>query len=162
MEGRMPEETHSLLGREVRSLYSLVADVILVVHFAFIVFVLGGQACVVVGHFLNWRWVRNMTFRLCHILAIGIVVALSWADQLCPLTAWENSLRYAAGEQPYAGSFVGYWVGRLVYYDAPQWLFIVGYSLFGALVLATWIWIRPERDSSNTSTGDGHGKHPDR
>ena len=137
-------------------MYSLVADAILVVHFAFIVSVLGGQVFVVVGYFRNWRWVRNVAFRLCHILAIGIVVALSWADQLCPLTVWENSLRNAAGQQPYAGSFVGYWVGRLVYYDAPQWVFIVGYSLFGALVLATWIWIRPEKDSSDKPAVDEH------
>jgi hypothetical protein len=134
--------------------YSLVADAILVVHCAFIAFVLGGQAYVVVGYFQNWRWVRNLTFRICHILAIGIVVALVWVNQLCPLTVWESTLRDAAGEQSYQGSFVEYWVGRLVYYDAPQWVFIVAYSLFGALVLFTWIWIRPEKDIANKSAGE--------
>jgi hypothetical protein len=134
--------------------YSLVADAILIVHCAFIAFVLGGQAYVVVGYFQNWRWVRNLTFRICHILAIGIVVALVWANQLCPLTVLESTLRDAAGEQSYQGSFVEYWVGRLVYYDAPQWVFIVAYSLFGALVLFTWIWIRPEKDIANKSAGE--------
>jgi hypothetical protein len=134
--------------------YSLVADAILIVHCAFIAFVLGGQAYVVVGYFQNWRWVRNLTFRICHILAIGIVVALVWVNQLCPLTVWESTLRDAAGEQSYQGSFVEYWIGRLVYYDAPQWVFIVAYSLFGALVLFTWIWIRPEKDIANKSAGE--------
>lgn len=135
-------------------MYSLVADAILIIHFAFIAFVLGGQICVVVGYFRNWRWVRNITFRLFHLLAIGTVVALAWANQLCPLTVWESTLRDAAGEQPYLGSFVEYWVGRLVYYEAPQWVFIVGYSLFGALVLVTWIWVTPKKDMSNKSAGD--------
>ncbi len=132
---------------------ALIADAILVVHFAFIAFVIGGEACVVVGYFRNWRWVRNRTFRVCHVLAIGIVVALAWADRICPLTVWENRLRHAAGGQSYSGTFVEHWVGRLVYYDAPQWVFIVAYSMFGALVLISWIWVRPEGKMPNRPAG---------
>ena len=130
----------------MKSYYALFADTILVVHFAFIVFVLGGQICVIIGFFRNWHWVRNMTFRLCHLLAIGVVVAFAWANQLCPLTVLESRLRETAGEQAYQGSFVAYWVSRLIYYDAPQWVFIVVYSLFAALVLASWFWVRPKRN----------------
>lgn len=133
------------------NLYPLIADAILVVHFAFITFVLVGQVCVVVGCFRNWRWVRNLTFRVCHILAIGIVVAQAWADQVCPLTIWENALRHAAGGQSYPGTFVEHWVGRLVYYDAHQWVFTVAYSLFGAVVLFSWVWVKPGRDVPNRS-----------
>lgn len=128
-------------------MYSLAADAILVVHFAFVVFVVGGQILVTVGYFLNWHWVRNLTFRICHLLAIGVVVAQAWASQLCPLTIWESKLRYMAAEHMYQGSFVEHWVGRLIYYDAPQWVFIVVYSLFGALVLITWVWVRPQKKS---------------
>ena len=130
-------------------LYSLAADAILVVHFSVIVFVLGGQACVVVGYFRDWRWVRNLAFRVSHLLAIGIVVVLAWANQLCPLTVWESKLRQAAGEQPYQGTFVAAWLSRLVYYEAPQWLFIGAYSLFGVLVLFTWIWVRPGKSAGS-------------
>ncbi|MDO9543441.1 MAG: DUF2784 domain-containing protein [Kiritimatiellia bacterium] len=131
------------------NLYPLIADTILIVHSVFITFVLVGQGCVVVGCFRNWRWVRNLTFRVCHILAIGIVVAQAWANQVCPLTIWENALRHAAGGQSYPGTFVEHWVGRLVYYDAPQWVFTVAYSLFGAVVLFSWAWVKPERDMPN-------------
>lgn len=120
----------------------------------FIAFVLGGQVCVVVGYFLDWRWVRNLTFRLCHILAIGIVVIQAWCNQLCPLTVWENRLRDAVGEQAYSSSFIEYWVGRLVYYDAPHWVFIVAYTLFGVLVLVTWVWVRPGKDMSGKHAGE--------
>lgn len=135
------------------SVYSVLADAILVAHFAFIIFVLGGQAYVVVGYFRNWRWVRNLTFRVSHILAIGIVAVLAWVNQICPLTVWESNLRDAAGEQTYQGSFIEHWIGRLVYYDAPQWVFTVTYSLFGALVFYTWIWIRPEKDTPSRPAG---------
>lgn len=125
------------------SLYSLAADAILMVHLAFILFVLGGQFFIIIGYFRKWRWVRNLAFRLGHILAIGIVTVLAWADRLCPLTVWESGLRGAAGERPYPESFVAYWVGRVVYYDAPQWVFTAAYSLFGLLVILSWMWVRP-------------------
>lgn len=130
----------------MESVYSIAADALLIIHFAFIVFVLGGQLCVIIGYFRDWRWVRNLSFRVGHLFAIGIVAAQTWASQLCPLTIWESKLRYAAGEQPYQGTFVATWVGRLVYYDAPLWVFTAAYSLFFALVLSTWIWVRPGKD----------------
>ena len=129
----------------MESFYSLAADAILVVHLAFVVFVVGGQALVIIGSFLDWRWVRNLTFRVCHVLAIGLVVAQAWLNRYCPLTIWESNLRRAAGEQAYQGTFVQDWIGRLVYYEAPLWVFAIVYSLFGALVLLSWIWVRPGR-----------------
>ncbi|MEJ2201003.1 MAG: DUF2784 domain-containing protein, partial [Desulfuromonadaceae bacterium] len=117
-----------------------------------------GQVVVIVGYFRDWRWVRNLAFRVCHVLTIGVVVVQAWADQICPLTIWENSLRNAAGDPAYARSFIEHWVGRLVYYNAPQWVFTVAYSLFGALVLFSWIWIKPERKSSQTPQAPGRQK----
>ena len=128
---------------------SLIADVILIVHLAFIVFVLGGEVCVLVGYFRDWPWVRNFTFRVCHLLAIGIVVALAWANQVCPLTVWENTLRETAGEETYRETFIQHWVGELVYYDAPQWIFTAAYMAFGALVVLSWYWVRPTRNAGN-------------
>lgn len=127
----------------------LMADAILVVHFLFIVFVLMGQTCIIIGHFRTWHWVRNLAFRVCHILAIAIVIGQAWAGRLCPLTVWENALRETAGEQSYAESFVAHWVGRLIYYDAPVWFFTLAYSLFGAVVLTSWVWIRPGKGAPN-------------
>jgi hypothetical protein len=140
---------------EMSKVHSLMADVILVIHFLFIAFVLVGQACIVIGYFRSWHWVRRLMFRVCHILAIAVVVAQAWANQLCPLTLWENALRETAGGRPYAETFVQHWVGRLVYYDAPQWFFTVAYSLFGAVVLFSWVWVRPEKGVPNkTHRGD--------
>jgi hypothetical protein len=130
---------------EMSEVNSLMADGILVIHFLFIAFVLVGEACIVIGYFRGWHWVRLLMFRVSHILAIAVVVAQAWANQLCPLTLWENALRERAGGHPYAETFVQHWVGRLVYYDAPRWFFTVAYSLFGAVVLLSWVWVRPEK-----------------
>ena len=132
----------------MESIYSLAADTILLVHFAFIVFVVGGQICVVVGYFRGWQWIRSMSFRIFHLLAIGFVVAQAWASKICPLTIWESRLRTAAGQHAYQGTFIEHWIGRLIYYDAPLWVFAVVYTSFGALVIFSWIWIRPGKTTS--------------
>ena len=70
--------------------------------------------------------------------AIAIVVAESWFVVICPLTSFEMWLRAKAGETTYAGSFVEHWLQRVLYYEAPPWVFTVAYSLFGLLVAASW------------------------
>ena len=121
------------------------ADAILVLHLVFIAFVVLGQLGIMAGFFAGWRWVRNFAFRVCHLVAIGFVAAQAWLGRICPLTLLESRLREAGGQQPYSRTFVEYWVGRLVYYDAPPWVFVVAYSAFGALVLASWFIVKPRR-----------------
>jgi len=131
----------------------LLADVLLVVHFLYIAFVVGGQLAVIAGGFIGWGWVRNPTFRVLHGFAVGFVILESWVGVICPLTEWESTLRWSAGESKYPGTFIGYWVGRLIYYSAPEWVFTVIYSLFGAVVLASWFVVRPVRKGP---TGRSH------
>jgi len=71
------------------------------------------------------------------------VVVQAWAGVPCPLTTLESLLRERAGEAGYAGSFVAWWLHRLIFFDAPPWLFTLAYSAFAALVAATWHWCRP-------------------
>lgn len=123
----------------------LVADAILVVHFLFIAFVIGGQGCILAGAFRRWTWIRQRGFRLAHLVAIAVVVVQSWVGMMCPLTLWESTCRTAAGETMYTGTFVRYWVSKLVYFDAPQWVFTTAYTLFGLIVLASWFIVKPEK-----------------
>ncbi|MDN3556937.1 DUF2784 domain-containing protein [Halomonas maura] len=126
-----------------RLLYSLAADAILVVHAAFVLFVILGLALTLVGKPLGWRWVRNPWFRLAHLGAIGFVVLEAWLGTLCPLTVWEMALRERAGDVVYSGSFIAHWLHRLLFYQAPAWVFIAVYTLFGGLVGLSWLWVRP-------------------
>jgi hypothetical protein len=132
------------------NIYSLMADIILLCHALFIAFLIGGQIVIIVGGFRSWQWVRNIPFRISHVLAMGIVLVLTWADRVCPLTLWENALRHEAGGSAYEGTFVTYWLNKMIYYEAPHWVFILAYSVFGALILISWIWVRPQRRGCKT------------
>ena len=125
------------------TLYLLGADLLLVGHALCVAFVVFGLVLIIAGGFLGWSFVRNPWFRLAHLAAIGIVVLQSWAGVICPLTTWEMALRAKAGAATYPGSFIAYWVGEILYYELPAWVFVAAYTAFGLLVAATWILVRP-------------------
>lgn len=122
--------------------YGLLADLTLVVHALFVVFVVVGLLLIVVGIPCGWTWVRQPVFRYVHLLAIGIVVLEAWFGVDCPLTTLEGFLRLKAGETGHGGSFIQYWLYRALYYRAPPWAFTLAYTLFGAVVVLAW-WIAP-------------------
>ncbi len=123
--------------------YQLLADVILTLHFAVAAFVVLGLAFIIIGNLGNWRWVNAYWFRLAHLSAIAVVVAEAWLGVICPLTSVEMWLRAKAGATTYSSSFIEHWIQRVLYYEAPSWVFVLGYSLFGLLVVATWLYFPP-------------------
>lgn len=132
------------MDRDSEALLHLVlADAVRLLHFAVVVFVIGGLALVVIGNRRGWPWVNGLRFRLLHLAAIGCVVAQAWLGAVCPLTTLEMRLRAQAGEQTYTGGFIAHWVGRLLYHEAPDWVFTLGYSLFGLAVALSWIRFPP-------------------
>lgn len=128
-----------------QSVLTAAADLTLIAHAAFIVFVVAGQGLILAGWALGWRWPRNLTFRLVHAGAIALVVLESWFGVVCPLTWLEFRLRAAAGSPVAADSFVGYWLQRLIFYDAPPWTFTLIYTAFAALVAVTLVFYPPDR-----------------
>ncbi len=117
------------------------ADLILVVHFCFVLFVVCGLFLILLGATLGWGWVRNFWFRIAHLAAILFVAGESVASMVCPLTVWEDALRGRGHES----SFIQRWVSRLLYYDFPEWVFIAAYLLFALAVVITFIRVKPER-----------------
>lgn len=118
---------------------ALLADVVLVVHFAFVLFVVGGFALILAGAALGWQWVRNRAFRYTHLAAIVLVAAEALIGMACPLTVWEHVLRRTSPDGP---SFVARWVSRLLYYDLPEWAFATAYVVFASAVAVT-LWLIP-------------------
>lgn len=127
-------------------MYQLLADAVLTLHFAVVLFVVGGLVAILAGRWLGWRWVDRWSFRAAHLGAIGYVALQQWLGAVCPLTTLEAWLRVRAGQAPYETSFVEHWLQRLLYYDAPGWVFTAAYTFFALLVLATW-WLAPPRRS---------------
>ena len=121
----------------------ILADVLLLLHVLVVVFIVVGLVVIYVGWALAWSWVRNPWFRILHVAAIGIVSIQSWVGVICPLTIWERSLRNQAGDTVYSGTFISHWLETLLYYQAPAWLFVVVYSAFCALVVASWFIVHP-------------------
>lgn len=123
--------------------YLLLADLTLFTHVLVVAFVISGLLMILAGGALKWAWVRNPWFRLAHLSCIGVVVMQAWAGVICPLTTLEMWLRAQAGAQVYSGSFIAHYLDNILYYDLPSWVFTLAYSSFGALVLASWFWVRP-------------------
>jgi len=130
--------------------YQLFADVVLSLHVALVIFIVGGLVLIIVGNLVAWRWVNVWWLRVTHLAAIGIVVAESWIKVVCPLTSLEMWLRMRARETTYAGSFIEHWLQRILYYEAPAWVFTAAYSLFALLVVVTWWYFPPRRRSHET------------
>lgn len=124
-------------------LYRLAADLLLLLHVGFVVFVIAGLVLILLGALRSWDWILNPWFRAAHLAAIGIVVLQAWLGRICPLTTWEMALRAKGGDATYTGSFIAHWLQSLLYYEAPLWVFGLVYTAFAAVVVASWVLIRP-------------------
>jgi len=89
----------------MKMVYRILADLVAVIHFAFIVFVL-------LGALLLLRWPRVMWL---HLPAAIWGVAIEFAGWFCPLTRLENWLLRRAGESGYEGGFVAHYIFALIY-----------------------------------------------
>jgi hypothetical protein len=121
------------------------ADVTVILHMAYVAFVVLGQLLIVVGGFAKWEWVRSPRFRYPHLAAIVIVVLESWLGITCPLTIYEQEFRRWAGQTAYKGDFIANWVHEALFFnDVNPAVFTAVYSTFGAVVLLS-LWLIPPR-----------------
>jgi hypothetical protein len=140
-------------------MYGFLADMMVAIHVGYVVFVVVGEILILTGWRRGWTWVRNIWFRALHLFAIGVVVFEEYTELRCPLTMWEEALRIRAGQPVTGESFIGRVLHSVLFYDAPKWVFTVGYSVMGAMVLATLAlcpprWRRPSiTASSRTDRG---------
>jgi hypothetical protein len=133
--------------------FRLLADAVLVLHVAVVVFVVGGLAAIVGGNVAGWRWVNRLCFRVAHLAAIAIVVAEAWFGAVCPLTSLEMGLRLRAHASTYEGSFIEHWLQRVLYHDAAPWVFTLAYTVFGVAVAASWWYFPPNGRASSATRG---------
>jgi len=87
---------------------TVIADLVVAIHFTFVLFV-------VLGGLLVLRWPR---LAYLHLPAATWGVLIEFAGWVCPLTPLEQSLRLKAGEQGYSGSFIEHYVLPLLYPSA--------------------------------------------
>ncbi len=105
-------------------MFRLLADTVVVIHLAFIAFIVGGGL-------LALRWPRLAWVHL-PIATWGVVV--QWMCWTCPLTPLENWLRHRAGKTPYEGGFVEHHVIPILYPSGfgPRLQVVLGAVVLGA------------------------------
>ena len=113
----------------------------MLLHALVVAFVIGGTAYIWIGARRQWPGVRAPLFRYVHLGVMLFVAAEALLGVICPLTLWEDLLR---GGTPRSG-FIAYWVGRLIYYDLPAWVFTTAYVTLAIALIITLILVPPRR-----------------
>jgi hypothetical protein len=113
----------------------MLAEVVLVFHFAIVVFIITGVPLMLVGAWRHWAWVRGWYWRVLHLMAILFVAAESLLGIACPLTVWEDVLR---GYRPRRG-FLERWIEGLMFFNLPSWVFTLLYTAYAILVAVMWV-----------------------
>jgi hypothetical protein len=85
--------------------YLFLANLVVLLHFAFIVFVVGGALLL-----LHSRW-----WAILHVPAFAWGALIEFKGWICPLTPLENALRARAGQAGYSGGFIEHYFTRLIY-----------------------------------------------
>jgi hypothetical protein len=120
-------------------LYRTLADIVLVSHLGFVLFV-------ALGGLLALRWPRVAWV---HVPVAVYGAAIEFVGFLCPLTPLENALRRRGGEAGYTGGFIDHYVTAAIYPDGltrPAQLALgTGVLLLNAAVYAVWWRRRRER-----------------
>ena len=120
--------------------YRVLADAVVVVHFAFVIYV-------AVGGFVAWRWPWSFVIHAGSVLwGLGIVV-IGWE---CPLTTLENHFRRIGGESDYRRGFVARYLADVIY--PHQWTSALR-LLVAVLVVASWAGLERRRRHR-----PGHGR----
>ncbi len=125
-------------------LYKILADIIVVVHFAWILFMLVGFILTLYGFF--WKgFFDKWLFRTLHLFGIAYVSALAIMGKYCPLTLWENILRSKYDSTlTYPGSFMIHYAQRLVYPDVNPLIIRIPTTFIAVFTVAIFI-IRPPK-----------------
>lgn len=120
------------------------ADAVLLLHAGIVAFAVLGQLLVLIGGPGGWRWIRGQAFRITHLALVIFVALQAWLGRVCPLTTFEQQLRAHAGQPVYEAGLIEHWVGRLIFFEAPAWMFVAAYTAFAVAVAASW-WRWPPR-----------------
>lgn len=92
--------------------YKIAADVVVVIHFVWILFLIGGAF---IGRRVRWvMWT--------HLAALGYSVLLQAFSWVCPLTYLEFWLWNRTPAGSYSGSFIAHYLEKLIYMEVPRGL----------------------------------------
>lgn len=125
--------------------YKLLADLIVVIHFIWIIFMLLGFLLTLQAFFYKRDFFKWFRFRIIHVLGIFYVALLSILGRYCPLTILENYLRSRYDPNlVYPGSFIIHYLEGLVYPQVNPLIiliptgFIAVFTVFAFILKPPW------------------------
>lgn len=117
----------------------MAADSLLILHFLWVVFMLTGFPLALL--------LKSPGLRLAHALGLASYLLLAVLGWYCPLTVAETHFRRLSDPGfTYHGSFLAFWIERIIYVEnwgAPLRLFQALAGAYLALCLSSWWWWRP-------------------
>ena len=111
----------------------LIADIILIIHFLIIFFIISLFALVPYGYYKNWIWVRSKKIRYTHLFLMTFVTIESFLGIICPLTILENNLRGKMTNQ----TFISKYLSKIIFFNFPSSVFLVLYII--AFLIAVYL-----------------------
>jgi hypothetical protein len=128
-------------------IYRALADLVLLLHLAFVLFVILGGLLVLRRPVIAWL----------HLPCAAWGVLIEFAGWICPLTPLEVSLRMRGGEAGYAGGFIAHYVTAALYpAGLTRGLQVVlgAFALLLNLTIYSWIVARRRRTVDRPSRGE--------
>jgi Protein of Unknown function (DUF2784) len=125
--------------------YAVLAELILAVHLAIILFNVGGLIIIPLGAWRHWRFVRGFWWRALHLASLAVVALQAVLGQVCFLKDWQGDLLRAAGAGATREPLIAGLVNRLIYWPLPLWVFAALYVAVWLYVLLLWWLVPPHR-----------------
>jgi len=126
-------------------LYHILADILLVIHLAWILFMLWGFA-LTIRAFWKPAFFERWLFRSLHLGGILFVGLWELFGKYCPLTVWEYNLRHVNDPSAeYPGSFIVAMVAKLVYPDMDPVMVTIPTVLIAVFTLVVFVLRPPSR-----------------
>ena len=120
-------------------LMTLLADLVLLTHFAIAAFLAAGMLLIPIGAYWRWSWVRAQRLRQIHAGLIVLITIEAIFHITCPLTILEALLRRTHAPE----SFWGDHISKILYWDLPLEFFAILYGCCVVWVLYLWKSVPP-------------------
>ena len=118
---------------------TLLADFVLLAHFAITVFLVVGMLLIPLGAYWHWSWVRARRMRQIHAGLMALIAIEAVFHITCPLTVLEALLRHAAAPK----SFWADQLSKILYWDLPLEFFTILYVCCVIWILYLWKSVPP-------------------
>ena len=122
--------TASLMKEIIVLIHLILANSILIIHFAFILFAVFGGLLIFYRRWLLWL----------HIPVVFWAAFIEFSGRICPLTPMENYFRILAGQKGYDHGFIHHYLLKIIYHDGLtrqlQVFLGLGVLIFNLLVYA--------------------------